>query len=119
MPTAQDVRAQLEKDGILTATLSNSILSPFDGTGTNLYLLTFHTFIPSEIQFYSYGATVTIQVEYIYTAGGTPTETKFTLTAGQYQIKTTPPGVKRINAAVQSATVTDPSFAYLCTTFPG
>ena len=119
MPTAQDVRAQLEKDGILTATLNNSILSPFDGTGQNLYLLTFHSFIPSEIMFYSYGATVTIQVEYIYTAGGTPTKTKFTLTAGQSNPQTTPPGVKRINADVLSATVTNPSFAYLCTTFPG
>ncbi len=68
----------LQNDGAITTTLNNSILSATDPE--NLYMLTFHSYFPPQVMFYSYGTTVTIEIEFNQDKN---TKSSFTLKAGE------------------------------------
>lgn len=110
MSSIQDLITKLQNDGALTATLNNSIMAGADPN--NLYFLTFHSYFPHQVMFYSYGTTVTIQVE-IDGVKLAP----FTLIAGGYKIISIPTGTKHFNAQATSVVVTKADYAYICTTF--
>ena len=107
----KDLKNALQSDGAINATLRNSIMSASDPS--NLYMLTFHSYFPAQVLFYSYGTTVTLEVE--FNNNGKPTS--FTLKAGESKIISIPTGTTQFDANATSIIVTKPDYAYICTTF--
>jgi len=94
-----------------SSSMNNSILSALNPTDPT-YLLTFHSFFPPKVMFYSYGANFTIKVSF----NGGPS-TPYALTPGSHKTLAIPQGTQTFNVETADITIVNPSFSGIVATF--
>jgi hypothetical protein len=99
-----------ECEGYATS-MNNSIMAALDPSNP-MYLLTFHSFFPPQVMFYSYGANFTIKVSFNNGAS-----TPYRLTPNGYKTLAIPVGTTKLDVETSDITIVNPSFAGIVTTF--
>jgi len=99
----KEISEIIKKDNTFDQTMMNTITSPYDFQGDELYQLVFldTTNIPSNVMFYSYGATVKFSTQ----IGDNPVQ-HHELDAGGHTVINIPAGTTKFYADVISATQT-------------
>jgi len=106
---------QMKQDVGASAILNNTIVAPVRNAGdAGDFQLTFNSYIPQQIQYYSYGVTVTLSVQF-----DSSSAVQVPLTPGAWKILNTPPGTKAINAKINGAAtlLPDKTRYGVCVTF--
>lgn len=107
---ASAVLQKLRADGVINATLNNSVISKADAD----YMATFHSRIPSKIQFASYGAKFTLLVAY---NGGNSWSPVHTFSGSGIFSLDVPPSTTQVDAKLGGITILDPTLGWVVTTF--
>jgi hypothetical protein len=94
-----------------SASMNNSIMAALDPSNPT-YLLTFHSFFPPKVMFYSYGANFTIKVSF----NGGPS-TPYPLTPNGHKTLAIPPGTTNFDVETSNITIVNPSFSGIVVTF--
>jgi hypothetical protein len=111
MENREKLLKTLNEDPAFDAIQNNTIISALDPANP-MYLLTFHSFFPQKIMFYSYGANFTLNVQF---NGGA--KTAHTLTPGTSKTIHIPEGTAKFDVDASDITILNPSFAGIGTTF--
>lgn len=90
-----EILEEVRQSGGLEASMNNSIISPIQPSNADDFQLVFNSFGPNQIMYYSYGLTVTVQVQFDSKA-----PLLISLTPGRWKTVPTPPGTKAINASI-------------------
>jgi hypothetical protein len=97
--SSSEIIAQMKQDVGASAILNNTIVAPVRNAGdAGDFQVTFNSYIPKQVQYYSYGVTVTLSVQF----DNSPA-VQIPLTPGGYKILNTPSGTKAINASIIGA----------------
>lgn len=94
--SASQIVSQMKQDVGAAAILNNSIIAPItNATDAGNWQVILNSYIPKQIQFYSYGLTVTVSVQF-----GTSPALQIPLAPGGYRIVPVPSGTTAINAEI-------------------
>lgn len=112
MSTAEEQHKKAQEDAVCL----NTIKAPLDRIQFSEYVATFHTFIPSRLLFFSYGANV--GGEYWFN-GNEATKKDFSLQPNGHEYVDVPSGTKRIDVGITNYRIAagDPDPLGFCLSF--
>lgn len=112
MSKHEEILNSLREENDIAATLNNTITSPLGGKSDDMYLVTFNSYIPTDIMFAAYRSTFTVNV----TIDSQPPK-PYKVGPGAPQTIAVPPGTTKVTADASDIVILDPSMSFICTTF--
>ncbi|MBL4837076.1 MAG: hypothetical protein JKY34_05815 [Kordiimonadaceae bacterium] len=112
MTKHDEILKLLSEESEVSATLNNTITSPLGGQSDDMFLVTFHSNLPSDVMFTAYRSTLTINVTIV----SLPPK-PYKIAPGAPQTIPIPSGTKIFSADATDIRVMDPTMSFVCTTF--